>query len=264
MDEKNFYVYEHLLEDGTVFYVGQGSRYRATSPYSRSKSWNDITSKNNYKVNIVKDNLTEQESLELEAELILKHGRHEKGLGTLINHNDGGIGLKGEDNHFYGVQLFGENNGNFGNKYGSNTLSKAILMLDTKGVIIKEFASLSEAEELYNYDAACISGCCLGKRQLHKGMQFVYKCDYIETKDYTYKPGKTSKQQIVCGEIDNKGDITFIKSYDSCADVVNDNYNAKCVSACITGSKKTHKNLYWFKVLSLPEEAREYIHTNKI
>lgn len=264
MSANDFYVYKHLLEDDTVFYVGQGSRYRATSPYSRSQDWNAITSKNNYKVIIVKDNITEQESLELEAELILKYGRRNKGTGTLVNHNDGGIGLKGEDNHMYNVQLFGKDNGNYGNKYGSNNLSKAILMLDTKGNVIKEFSSLSEAEELYNYDAACISGCCLGKRQLHKGMQFVYKNDYISTKDYTYKPGKTSKQQIVCGTLDNKGDITFIKSYDSCADVANDKYNAKCVSACITGNKKTHKNLYWFKVLSLPEEARDYIYTNKI
>ena len=265
MEQRNdYYVYEHLLEDGTVFYVGQGCRYRATSPYHRSQSWNEITSVNNYKVVIVKDNLTEQESLVLEAELILKYGRRNKETGTLVNHNDGGIGLKGEDNHFYGVNLSGEANGNYGNKYDKSPLSKAVIMLDVKGNIIQEFGSIMETEELHGYDAACVSGCCLGKRLLHKGMQFIYKCDYIETKDYTYKAGKTSKQPIVCGTLDSKGDITFIKSYNSCSDVVKDDYNAKCVSACITGSKKTHKNLYWFKIDSLPDEAKEFIYTNKI
>ena len=264
MSENDFYVYEHLLEDGTVFYIGQGSHYRATCSYGRSNDWNTITSDNNYKVNIVKNNLTEQESLDLEAELILKYGRRDNGTGTLINHNDGGIGLKGKDNYFYGLSLSGKDNGNYGNKYESNILSKSVLMLDTKGNIIKEFASVSEAVELYNYIGSCISSCCLGKRQLHKGMQFVYKDDYIETKDYTYKPGKTSKQQIVCGTLDNENKITFIKTYDSCSDVIIDNYNAKCVSACLTGSKKTHKNLYWFKVLSLPENVRNYIYTSKI
>lgn len=264
MERNDFYVYEHQLEDGQVFYVGQGCRHRATSPYSRSIRWNDITSKQNYKVIIVKDNLTEKESLELEAELIKKYGRLDNSTGTLINHNDGGIGLKGEDNYFYGKSLDGDKNGNYGNKYELNSLSKPVLMLDTKGIIIQRFSSAREAEELYNYDSACISGCCLGKRLLHKGMQFIYESDYITTKDYTYKPGKTSKQRIVSAKLINNDEFELIKTYDSSQDVEKDGYNAKCVNACTNGTKKTHKGLYWFKVDSMPQEAKEFIYTNKI
>lgn len=264
MERNDFYVYEHQLEDGQVFYVGQGCRYRATSPYSRSVRWNEITSKQNYKVVIVKDNLTEVESLTLEAELIIKYGRLDNSTGTLINHNNGGIGLKGENNYFYGKSLDGDKNGNYGNKYECNPLSKAILMLDISGKVIKKFASSTEAEELYGYDAACISGCCSGKRLLHKGMQFIYELDYIPTKDYTYKPGKTSKQRVVSAKLLNNDELEFIKTYDSPNDVREAGYNVKCVNACTNGTKKTHKGLYWFKVDSMPQEAKEFIYANKI
>lgn len=264
MERTDFYVYEHRLENGEVFYVGQGCRYRATSSYHRSIRWNEIISNNNYKVVIVKDNLTESESLDLEKELIKKHGRLDNNTGTLVNHNDGGLGLKGEDNYFHGKQLFGSDNGNYGNKYSSNNLSKPILMLDLKGNIIQEFSSATEAEEIHGYDSACISGCCNGKRLLHKGRQFIYKSDYKSEKDYTYKEGKTSKQAVISAKLNLDKSLDFIKSYDSSQDVEKDGFNAKCVNACTNGTKKTHKNLYWFKINDLVEEAKEFIYTNKI
>jgi hypothetical protein len=264
MEKKDFYVYLHKLNDGTVFYVGQGSKYRPHSPHSRNVRWNEITSNNSYIVEIVQKDLTEKESLDLEKELILKYGRLDNNNGSLINHNNGGIGLKGEDNYFYNKHLYGNDNGNFGNKYSKNPLSKPVLMLNKNGKVIQRFSSSREAEELYGYISSCITNCCLGKRQLHKNNLFIYEHEYDENKDYKYIPSKTSKQPVVSANRTREGLFEFIKSYDSSQDVATDGYNSKVVNACTNGDKKTHKNLYWFKIDSLPDEVKEYIYTNKI
>jgi len=72
--EKKFYVYTHS-EPGTkkTFYVGKGTGNRAWSN-SREDEWHTHVSTigGSYLVEIVNDNLTESEALELEQELILK------------------------------------------------------------------------------------------------------------------------------------------------------------------------------------------------
>lgn len=80
-----YYVYEYLREDGTPYYVGKGSGYRAycKRPYKP----NDKS-----RIRIVADMLTEQEAFNLEMELITKYGRKDLGTGILKNKTDGGEG----------------------------------------------------------------------------------------------------------------------------------------------------------------------------
>ncbi len=63
------YVYAHLDESGTIFYVGRGVGRRAWSE-ERHPLWHRYVQKHlagQYKVQILRDNLTEEESEELES-----------------------------------------------------------------------------------------------------------------------------------------------------------------------------------------------------
>jgi len=79
-----FYVYAYLREDGTPYYIGKGQGYRIHDKYGH------ILPRKERRIK-VKENLFEDEALELEKELILKYGRkkYDKG-GILINDSIGG------------------------------------------------------------------------------------------------------------------------------------------------------------------------------
>lgn len=98
------YVYQHVrLDTNEVFYVGishsKGTKsnkyYRAHEKWRRSKFWKAIANKTKYKVEILFNNLTWQEAIHKEIELIRLHGRRDLGLGTLCNLTDGGEGMLG-------------------------------------------------------------------------------------------------------------------------------------------------------------------------
>jgi len=80
-----FYVYHWLREDGTPYYVGKGQTNRA---FDKRRLY--IPSKD--RIKIVKDNLIEQQALDLEMEEILKYGRKDLGTGILRNKTEGGDG----------------------------------------------------------------------------------------------------------------------------------------------------------------------------
>lgn len=80
-----YYVYEYLREDGTPYYVGKGSGFRAycKRPYKPN---------NKSRIKIIKDGLTEQEAFSLEISLIEYYGRQDIGTGILKNKTIGGEG----------------------------------------------------------------------------------------------------------------------------------------------------------------------------
>lgn len=80
-------VYRHRrLDTNAIFYVGMGNKNR---PYStrRNKHWQNIVNKTDYAIEIVADNLTLEDALELEIFLISEYG-----LNNLTNINSGGEG----------------------------------------------------------------------------------------------------------------------------------------------------------------------------
>lgn len=80
-----YYVYEYLRQDGTPYYIGKGSGFRA---YCKRPYRPDDKSR----INIIKENLSEQEAFDLEISLIEKHGRQDLGTGILKNKTVGGEG----------------------------------------------------------------------------------------------------------------------------------------------------------------------------
>jgi hypothetical protein len=89
-----FYVYVHRKPNGEVFYVGKGKGKRAWSSNSRNRFWKFVADKHGWFVEIVDNNLTEQQSFELEEFLISFCKRRNQG-GTLVNMTDGGEGSSG-------------------------------------------------------------------------------------------------------------------------------------------------------------------------
>ena len=84
---KDFYVYLHKrISNGNPFYVGKGSGIRMLSGKSRSKAWYAIVEEESgILYEKVAENLTEQEALKLEKQLIAKHGRVINNSGILCN-----------------------------------------------------------------------------------------------------------------------------------------------------------------------------------
>lgn len=89
-----FYVYQYLRENGTPYYIGKGKGKRAWQSHVRSNNANMVPSDKS-RIEIIKDNLTEDEANQLEIDLILKFGRKDLGTGILTNLTNGGEGVAG-------------------------------------------------------------------------------------------------------------------------------------------------------------------------
>lgn len=98
-----YFVYRHLRADtGDLFYIGYGKKRKRYASYKtefarafeitkRSGFWDKIFKKHGREVEIVLDNLTYEEAVAKEIELIALYGRYKNG-GILCNLTDGGEG----------------------------------------------------------------------------------------------------------------------------------------------------------------------------
>jgi hypothetical protein len=123
------YVYRHIrLDTNEVFYIGIGKdSYRAYSKDNRNIYWKRITSKTNYDIEIILDELTWDEACEKEKEFIILYGRSDLKLGTLCNLTDGGDGSFGtlyseERKKELSKKYSGELNPFYGKKHTEETL----------------------------------------------------------------------------------------------------------------------------------------------
>jgi len=140
-------VYKHIRPDtNQVFYVGRGTKQRSNSKGKRNIFWQNIVKKNNgnFTIEIIKEDLSLEESNKLEIELIKFYGRKDLGLGTLVNLTDGGDGInnltlearqrisQGRKNYIVtdeyrknlSLACSGEKNGMFGKKHSQEAKKK--------------------------------------------------------------------------------------------------------------------------------------------
>jgi len=88
-----YYIYRHIrLDTNTPFYIGKGSNNRANLKKGRNTYWQNIVNKTEYKVEILKDELTEKEAFKLERKLISLYKTYGYCEANLA---DGGIGCAG-------------------------------------------------------------------------------------------------------------------------------------------------------------------------
>lgn len=87
-------VYQHKTKDtNEIFYIGIGVvRKRAYSKHGRNKHWKNVVSKHGYYYDIIFDNVTRKEAIEIECYLISYYGRRDLNTGILVNMTGGGDG----------------------------------------------------------------------------------------------------------------------------------------------------------------------------
>ena len=105
----NYIVYEfYIVETGEIFYVGQGKtgRNRQLHRNDRSKAFWEVYTTNECASRILYDNLTQEESWELEKKIIAEYRK----LGyPIVNQSTGGknssegIDYSGDKNPMYGI-----------------------------------------------------------------------------------------------------------------------------------------------------------------
>lgn len=256
-DLQRICVYSHTYNnEDKPFYIGQGRLSRAFNFLNRDKSWkNKVQDISKVKVTILNIDISIEESVKIERELIAKFGRIDIGTGCLVNGNDGdtAIGCAGESNYFYNKHLYGKDNGNYGNKYALNPLSIPVVQIDILGNVVKHWSSAAEAEEKEGFSAGCISSCCLNKRYLHKSYQWVYEKDFKEDKDYTYIPRRTSPRIYLCLTL--YGD--YVKTYYNNDELISDGFNPKMVNKVANGINKSHNNYVFADFFKLSKEDKQ-------
>ena len=93
LTQENKVVYRHRRnDDGTVFYVGIGNKQRPYTKSKRSSYWKNIVDKSGYSIEILAEDLSLDNAIELEILLIKEYGRKDIRTGILCNLTDGGEG----------------------------------------------------------------------------------------------------------------------------------------------------------------------------
>jgi hypothetical protein len=190
-------VYQHRRKDsGEIFYVGIGvNKYRAYKKFGRNCHWKNI-SKKGYEVEIIFGNLTWEQAIQKEKDLIFLYGRKDLGLGSLVNMTDGGEGVVGQirsdaskkmqRQKMIGL-LIGEKNPMFNKKntYLSelnkkkigeyNPRAKAVIQYDLKHNFIAEYKTAKIAEEKTGIIRSGICQACKGLNKTSGGFIWKYK-----------------------------------------------------------------------------------------
>jgi hypothetical protein len=87
-----YYTYAYLREDGSPYYIGMGKGIRIHKQHPRGIQ--DLRPPRERRVKL-KTNLTRQDAIEHEKELIKLYGRKDNNTGILHNLTDGGEGASG-------------------------------------------------------------------------------------------------------------------------------------------------------------------------
>ena len=207
--DNRFYIYAYIrLDRNNYFYIGKGTGNRCYEHHTgRNKHFKNIINSIDYKIEILYDNLTENEALELEVKTIHDlvfnegysieiNGYNTKNENHLVNQTWGGEGVSGythTEEERKKCSLFGEKNGMYGKKgelsphygkmYTEEHKEKIRLANPNRNEVYcvelnRTFNSYREAEKIlleeYNINCshASISAVCRGKRK-HAGRNII-------------------------------------------------------------------------------------------
>jgi len=244
--EKKYYVYLYLRENssenfapGAPRYVGKGTKKRAWVKHS---SYNQVP-QNPLLIQII-PNLTEEEALKLEMELIKKYGRKDIGTGCLYNKTDGGenpprttkesavkTGLKHKElwqNPEWRAKRMEKiqsqefrdqaRQKSTGKKQTQESIDKRkqsqfkpIVSMNVVTLERKEFPSISSACEHFNCSNGAISSILLGNKKSCYGHTFVYAEEVNKLESFSMKRAKqkTNLTPVIATKISTGEEFRF-------------------------------------------------------
>jgi hypothetical protein len=170
-----YYLYQHIRDDnGQVFYVGIGDKYRPNEKTSRNKFWKNIVGKTSYTIDIVKEFESVDDAKEWEKFFISIYGRRIDNSGHLVNLTFGGDGSFGRIDSEYSKR-----------KRSRSFKLKMSYAIDAYDVSTKNhigsFESISEASFATGVNRGAVHA-CIHKKQYHsKGITF---CHYGDTPEW--------------------------------------------------------------------------------
>jgi len=195
------------------FYIGKGRLKRLKQHYNPGELSKNTLKNTKIKAIInaglkplellIYENISEQESLDKEKELISLIGRLDIKTGILTNMTVGGDGVSGyiatdELKSIRSKNGSGTGNSFFGKQHNSDSfkfISRPVYQLDLNNKIIKEFKSIADAARETNSNDNHIRSCCKGRRPTHNGFKWKYvNDDNILTRNW--KSGGESKKVL--------------------------------------------------------------------
>lgn len=190
----NYKVYRHTNITNSKIYIGitqqnPKKRWQNGSGYIKNPLfWKAIKKYgwNNFKHEVLFDNLTKQEAEQIEIELIAYYKSNDTNFGYNIQRGGNSIGVhteeskrkiseahKGKQNYFYGIRKFGKDNPmyqKYGEKHHNYDKGKKVICLETQEI----FNSLSGASRKFNTYKTAIYKVCNGLQSNTKGFHFKY------------------------------------------------------------------------------------------
>lgn len=121
----------------------------------------------------------------------------------------------------------------------------SVVKLDKQGNFIKQYNSLTEAEEdNEGVNGSKITLCCRGERKTHKNFIWIYTHEYDKNKDYSLKDSKYGRYEVPVVQLDL--DNNFVKEYQTLGQALKElNIKANHISDCCLGKRKTCGGFKW-------------------
>lgn len=244
------YIYNEFKFDAEPFYVGKGSGYRCNVGIKDDKNYKFKLKHNKIKsifrsgfipiiIKIYED-LTEDESLNLETFVIKSIGKLIEGTGPLVNITDGGDGMSGY-----------KHSENWRSK-----ISKPVLQYNLDLELIGEYNSIKDASLCTGISKQNIGACVNGKYKKSGGYIWKYKDpkDKLQghlssefkmpnhTEDTKLKIGKSNSKKVLqydlCGN--------FLMEWDSIKKASDHHKIAESnISSCCSGTYKSAGGYIW-------------------
>jgi hypothetical protein len=139
--EKCYYVYQYIrLDNGSIFYIGKGKNNRYLRLDSRNDHFMNIVNSIDCVVEILYNNLTEREALELEMQTI-----HDLVFNEGYSIDIHGFNDKSNDNYLTNCTWGGEGTSGFSMKQSQETIEKRRLKNTGKKRTPEQKARMKEA-----------------------------------------------------------------------------------------------------------------------
>lgn len=227
---RKFYVYVHRrATNGSIFYVGKGTRNRLTSTASRSPKWHKIANECGFVAEKISNQMPNQCALSYEKAMMSAIG-----FDRICNVVMGGS---------YGMS---------GRKFDREVVDKRSKkcmkpVINSDGVIfqsLKDAAAHMRKIGFSNATEAHISSCCKGNR--HVAFGFSWSFDTSKTPKLIDASSKVNEARKRCVIASNGMEFASITD---AADWVRTSLKVKCgtsdISRCCNGKRKNCAGLEW-------------------